>query len=539
MAEQRAPRGGPAEREWGRAGVRGDLPIIGRGPELGSLADLVVDATAGRGRVALLLGEAGVGKTSLAEAADGFARTAGLAVAWGRCPVTHAPPYWPWSQVLRGLDLDSELLEPGRFASRPELFAGLAEAIAIRARADGVLVVLEDLQWADAGSRDLLEFVAGTVSGQRLLLLGTARLDDVAAVPRLEGAGVRRLELAGLDRDATRALVGRIVGAEPAEDYLAEVFRRTGGNPFFVAEVARLQASRGRPSGVVPAAVRQVLEHRLARLHQESFALLQLASVLGAPDPERLAWVSGRTAAEVRALLAEPVEARIVVGAEFAHELLRETLYLGLGDTRRAELHRTAAEHLQAAGPAELARHWSLAAGEDARGRAAELSLVAGDMAVAGLAYEQAVGHYRTAIDLGLGSTEVWLRLGAAQVQAGQIVDGREALRRVSLIARDSGSAEVLARAVLAMGGGMGGFEVDLFDPDQVPLLEDSLRLLPAGYSALRAALLARLSLARAGSASFEERASLAEEAVVMARRVGDSVGGRGVGRALRRPRGT
>lgn len=279
--------------------------------------------------------------------------------------------------------------------------------------------------------------------------------------------------------------------------------------------VAAPRAQFRRPCG-------RLIEHRLARLPQESLELLQLASVLGAPDPGGLSRVSGSTAADVRALLAEPAEARIVVGAAFAHDLLRETIYLGLGDARRAALHRQVAEHLQAAGPAELARHWSLAAGEDARERAAELWLVAGDMAVSGLAFEQAVDHYRTAIKLGRGSTEVRLRLGAAQVQAGQIAEGRETLRRVARTARASGSAEVLARAVLSMGGGVGGFEVDLFDPDQVPLLEDSLRLLPPDDSPLRAAVLARLSLARAGSASFEDRSALAEEAVAMARRIGD-----------------
>lgn len=502
----------------------GDLPIVGRDSELASLAALVTDAAAGRGRVALLSGDAGIGKTTLAEAAAGYARAAGLRIGWGRCPPAVAPPYWPWTQVLRALDLDADLFEAGRFASRPELSAGLAEAIATRTRDDGVLVVLEDMHWADAGSRDLLEFVAGTVSGQRLLVLSTARPEDKTAVPRLEGAGVRRLELEGIDLPATRSLVLRIAGAEPSEEYAAEVFRRTGGNPFFAAEVARLQASRGRPAGVVPAAVRQVLEYRLARLPHESFALLQLASVLGAPEPERLARVSGHPVSHVRALLAAAAEARIVVGPEFAHELLRETLYLGLGDSRRADLHRQVAEHLQAEGPAELARHWSLAAGDDAPGHAAELSLVAGDMAAAGLAHEQAVGHYRAAIELGRRSLDVRLRLGAAQVQAGHIADGRATLRRVARTARDGGNGEVLAQAVLAMGGGLGGFEVDLSDPDQVPLLEDAMRLLPSGDSALRAAVLARLSLARAGSAPFEDRAALAADAVAMARRIDDPV---------------
>ena len=225
--------------------------------------------------------------------------------------------------------------------------------------------------------------------------------------------------------------------------------------------------------------VRQVLEYRLARLPQESVDLLRVASVVGAPDVGRLASVTGLAEAEVAALLDEPAAAGVVVAGAFAHELMRETLYLGMSPDRRASLHRQVAEHLQAEGPAELARHWFLASGADARPRAAQLAVVAGDLAAAGLAYEQAVGHYRMALELGVGDLSVRRRLGEAQVMAGQIGAGRDILRTVAGKARDAGAAEELARAVLAMGGGVGGFEVDLFDVGQTPLLEDALRLLP------------------------------------------------------------
>jgi AAA ATPase domain len=494
--------------------------LVGREPELTFLVGLIGDARASRGRVALMLGEAGIGKTRLAEAAETMARRSGFNVAWCRCSSVDMPSYWPWKHVLTSLLGETDLLEHGRFASQPELFAAVAEAIEARTRAHAVLVIFEDAHWADPDSRALLEFLAGVVAGQQLLLLVTAR-DQAVSLPA--SAGVRRLPLAGLDQRATGTLVRHIVGVEASQDYIAEVHRRTGGNPFFASEVARLQVSRGTPTGVIPPGVRQLLEHRLARLPQESFDLLQVASVVGTPHIGILADVTGIPEADVEARLVEPAAVGVIVAGAFAHDLMRETLYLGLSPNRRAALHRQVAEHLQGAGPAELARHWSLASGEDARHHAAELAVVAGDFAVAGLAYEQAVGHYRMALELGAAGLDVRRRMGEAQVQAGHIGAGRDTLRFVAHRARDAGAAEDLARSVLAMGGGVGGFEVDIFDLEQGGLLDDALRLLPDGDSALRAAVLARLSIASAATASTDKRADLAEKAANMARRVGDA----------------
>jgi predicted ATPase len=211
--------------------------LVGREPQLAALAELLGDAAAGRGRVAVMLGEPGIGKTRLSEAADTMARRLGFEVAWGRCSSVDMPSYWPWKQVVTNLLGETDLLEHGRFASQPELFAAIAEAIEARTRADAVLVIFEDAHWADPGSLALLEFLAGVVSGQRLMLSVTAR-DQVVLLPT--SAGVRRLPLTGLDQDATAALVRHIVGAEASQDYIAEVHRRTGGNPF---SPPRLRAS--------------------------------------------------------------------------------------------------------------------------------------------------------------------------------------------------------------------------------------------------------------------------------------------------------
>ncbi|WP_161962401.1 ATP-binding protein [Nocardioides speluncae] len=492
--------------------------LVGRDPELAALALAVDDAGMGRGRVVLLTGEAGIGKTCLAEAADALARAGGFDVVWGRCSADDAPAYWLWSQVLAAIGR-SDLIEPGRFPSRAEMFAAVAEAVLARSRGRPLLVVAEDLHWADSGSLRLAEFLAAVVAGERLLLLATSR---EGFADRLPNAGVRRIALAGLDLEQTGELVRRYVEAEPAEEYLAEVFRRTGGNPFFVSEVAHLQASRRCPAGAVPAGVRQVLEHRLARLPQGSVELLQMASVLGAPRRDALAAMAGLPVAEVDELLAGPVAAGLVAAEGFAHELVREALYDGIAPGVRAELHRRVAETLQAAGPAELARHWSLAAGRDALRHTAELAVVAGDLAVAGQAHEQAAGHYRLALESGDRSLAVRRRLGEALVQAGQIEDGRRALHEVAVEARAGEDADTLARAVLAFGGGVGGFEVDTFDAEQRTFLQEALRLLPEADSDLRAAVLARLSIASAATLPAEERADLARQAASMAAAVAD-----------------
>ena len=109
--------------------------LVGREPELAALAGLIGDAAAGRGRVAVMLGEAGIGKTRLAEAAETMARQSGFDVAWGRCSSADMPSYWPWRQVLTNLLGETDLLDQGRFASQPELFAAVAEAIEARTRA--------------------------------------------------------------------------------------------------------------------------------------------------------------------------------------------------------------------------------------------------------------------------------------------------------------------------------------------------------------------------------------------------------------------
>src|SRR5690348_11881229 len=151
-------------------GETGDL-LVGREAQLATLAAMVADARAGRGRAVLILGEAGIGKTSLAEAAAVLAADAGMAVARGRNPDSEAPAYWPWTQAL-GAEFPGE--GPG---GRPQLFAAPVEALQRVGTVRPVALVIDALHWADAASVALLQFVVSAVPGLPVLLVLTARDD--------------------------------------------------------------------------------------------------------------------------------------------------------------------------------------------------------------------------------------------------------------------------------------------------------------------------------------------------------------------------
>jgi tetratricopeptide (TPR) repeat protein len=511
--------------------------LVGREGPLAALAALLADARHGRGRAALVLGEAGIGKTSLADGVAELAAGQGFRVGWGRCPESDAPPYWPWSQALRPLGVDlSRLVESPHGGSRASHFASVVDHLATATAEHPALLVVDDVHWADAPSVALLAFVASAVAGLPLVLLATARGDDIdesdetaLALRRLPTA-VQRIALAGLDLPATAAVVEHVTGTAPAADVVADVHRRTGGNPFFVTEVARLHVLRGRATAVeVPPGVRQVVSRRLARLSQPAAELLAAAAVLGEPDPRALSAMTGQDQATVLGLLDEALRARVVAarddGLAFSHALVRETVYADLGPATRASLHRAAATMLESRDDAEagdLAAHWTRAGGDDAA-RAAAYALEAAGNAMARMGYEQAVRYYRWALDGGAGDgVSVRIGLGEAQVLSGDLSAGRETLREAARMAAAAGRGEDLARAVLLMGTGVGGFEVDLSDEQQPALLRQALDLLPPHDSALRAATLARLSLALAGRSGTAERAAMARQAADMARGLGD-----------------
>jgi tetratricopeptide (TPR) repeat protein len=427
----------------------------------------------------------------------------------------------------------------GDTGARARLFVSVIDAL--RGIDDPVVLIIEDLQWADGASLLLLRTVIDALPGLRVLLVATCRDEpnetgeEVLTVVRDLPTAVQRIRLEGLEVDEVAELVTRVLGPTATDELATVVHGRTGGNPFFVREVSRLLAARPSTTDV-PDGVREVLARRIARVSQDCQRILEVAAVAGdGVDVSHVMAVADSSADIALDLLEEAATARLLAGPPadgqiwFTHALVREVLEASLGTARRAALHRALAEHLEAtatdddAAAGELARHWSATFGPDALERAAQWALRAARTARSRMGYEQAVDAYRIALrGKEIERTKVMLELGEAQMYAGDLEGSRLTFAQAAELARQSGRASHLALAALGMGTGLGGFEVPLHNELQVELLEEALTSLPERDGGLRAAVMGRLSLAYADSAREGERIKLARSAVAMAGRVGD-----------------
>ncbi|MER7888533.1 BTAD domain-containing putative transcriptional regulator [Micromonospora sp. NPDC094482] len=412
--------------------------FVGRDEELGSLraaADRAVELVTPT--LVLLSGDAGAGKSALAEALTGRLAAAGWTTVWGRSPeYDGAPVAWPWRQVADELAATTGIALPGagepadRAEADPAVRrfrlhrAAAAQLAAVAGRAP-VLVVLDDLHRADQGTLDLLTALftePAPVTGP-LLLVGTYRATEIT--PELTGALARiarleplRVYLGGLTEAATRDLARALVGRDLDPSAVRLIHRRSGGNPFFVRELARLLAAEGDAAlERVPAGVRDVIRHRLARLSSAAQEGLRQAAVLGRDvDPEVLAALAGGDTATLDALddalragfLSEQADG----GLRFTHILVRDTLYGDLSALRRAHWHRAAGAAIERLHPDDLvalAHHFGQA-GRATAARAARY---------AGLAAEQAErrAHPHQAARLWQQAVEAHDRAGGADVR--------------------------------------------------------------------------------------------------------------------------
>lgn len=547
--------------------------FVGRDRELGVLLGSLHRAVGGEGRVVLVAGEPGVGKTRLVE--EVVKRHDG-AVAWAACPqAAAAPPFWPWLQVLRactgeeamaalaGTDVRPlpETWAQGDVASdrsRFRLFEGVTSVLAAAARESPLVVVLDDLQWADEASIRLLQFIGGEVRRLPLLVVGTYRDTDlepshplVEAVADLARSGPH-LTIGGLGPDELVALIRSIVGsADDIDEQLGAVLHvHTGGNPFFARELARLldadgRLARGQLRGreLVPGGVQAVVGRRLARLPQPSYDLLSWAALVGTTfDVALLSAAAGCDPAEVLADLDPAIVARMVAPVDvgrfqFVHDLVRETLELSSGAAERAARHRALGASLAATVGddvgriARVAGHLVAGAVGGDVDEAVRWAVRAAERAGAVLAYEDAAAWYDRALTtrrtVAAGDAEeisLLLALGSACLDAGNLPAARDAFVAAAGLARARGAPEQLAAAALGLGAGLGGFEISLFDQVQIDLLEEALGALPGEDTSLRAWVLARLSVALAFVEDSNRRSQLADEAIRTARRVGDDV---------------
>lgn len=450
--------------------ARSDRPVfVGRERELAALVAALDGARQGHGSLCLLVGEPGVGKTSLAERLCDEAAERGALVARGPCwDAGGAPAYWPWIQVLRALvrggrpaaapplslgrggadvaELVPELAErlapaPGSSPAlnpdrrRFELFDAVAALLAASAATGPIVVLLDDLHAADEGSLLLLSFLARQLHGMALLICATQRDVDHAPPPAVArllerlAHDARRMRLAGLDEAEVAEIIRRRAGAPADDALLRSVQRVTGGNPFFVDEIVRVLAADGRLAGgrlapeqmPLPDSVRVALGRRLAPLDEPTRSLLELAAVIGAEIAVALlaecagdepSVVLERLEPARRLLLLQEVE-----GAPgrlaFAHALVRETLYRGLSSARRMALHHTVAETIESGRAANLdpwlpalAFHSMEALPAGPAAKAVDFARRAGERAARQLGYEDAARHFAQALSVLAGADE-------------------------------------------------------------------------------------------------------------------------------------
>ena len=396
--------------------------FVGRERELSELLSGLGDARSGQGRLFLLSGEPGIGKSRLADRLASRARDEGVRVLVGGCwDGAGAPAYWPWVQslrmLIRGTDEDVLRRQLGSGAediaqmvpdlrdvfpdlphardvesesARFQLFDSTTSFLRRASQASPLLVVIDDLHAADTPSLLFLRFLGSQLADAAIMVIGTYRdvellpdaplTDAVSEIARQPST--RLLALSGLGEGSVREFIQSAAGVTPGPRLAAALARETGGNPLFLGESVRLLAAEGRLDEVaalqalhlpVPRGIRDVITRRMRHLPDATVEVLVLAAALGPEfSADVLRRVEGLPPEATLERLGEAAMAGLIAAApgsldrfRFAHDLIRETLYDSLTPARRARLHRRIADTLEAlhgAAPdahvTELAHHF-------------------------------------------------------------------------------------------------------------------------------------------------------------------------------------
>jgi DNA-binding CsgD family transcriptional regulator len=554
--------------------------LVGRHPERQRLAELWEQATVGRTLVAVVCGEAGIGKSRLvAELATDVHRGGG-SVLLGSCFEDAQAPYQPFVQAVtedltdltdsegrRRAGIDGRALERllpdlatklgvGRTAEAvdlpaepSELLTGLSSYLRRAAAAVPVMLVLEDLHWATGTTLDTVRHLARSGGRAALLVVATFRntppdlsddlsrfLADLARYP-----SVHRVELSGLGEQEVGALVASLATASDRRADLdpGMIQAETGGNPLLVRELVTAPTTApGRRAGSLPG----LLSRRYERLSGDDIALLDLATVLGPEfDAELVATASDTGLAQVLDTL-EHAEAAGLVAAmpgrpgrfTFVHALFRSVRYDALPTSRRLRLHQRVARALEPHADnervlPELARHACIAAPLGDARTAIDYSRRAGDLARRILASEEAAGHYRQALEIAelLDPPDPQLRLclridlGSALLHSGH-ADGRTMMLTAADEARAQHQPGALAAIAMhfhpaGVTATFGGY----VDQEIVAVFQDALDALPPEPSATRARLLAGLA-SELQASDLDHSRALARDAITIARSLDD-----------------
>lgn len=545
--------------------------LVGRQSALDQLNRLFEGTRLGEGRVLMVSGSAGMGKTSLLRTA--LLAEADLVLGWGAClDGGAAPGFWPWTQALNGVvravgidaaraaagtdlglvaavvpalgePVGAESSSRGRMLMLDATFAWLQTLAADRA----VVVVLDDVQWVDESSLELLELVTASAGPSRVSLIGAYRHDELTGHlgGRLNAVTSRaeHVNLAALDGDAAAQLARSLTGGSVGEAGVASLLRRAGGHPLFIRELALAAASDS--SAEVPSAVREAIDRRVRRLAPQTLEVLQVAAVAGPTLlPDVVAAGYGCTASDVERAVAEATGAGLLNtqgGIRFGHDLYREVLAAGVTPPDRPAVHvavgralAARAERLGDVAASEVARHLRFgigAGGTSGPDEAMTWTLRAAQAERRSLALAEAAEHLRllrtaladahltlparTLVDVLLMETDLLARDGRG-------AQARDALEQARASARDA--RDVTACALVALAAvGLGSRFASRRD-EVITELRGALAGLPPGETALRAKVGAALARELAHSVA-EDRGragELAEEALTLGRTTGD-----------------
>ena len=552
-----------------------EWPLVGRQTQLARLREALIRARSGQPTAVMLIGEPGIGKSRLLREVAGWARSHGFLVAGGSCSQDEgAPPLWPWSRVFADLDaalpvapadridllsrpgeLTARFADEGDEAVRWDLWEAVLHRLRTAAAAAPLVVMLDDLQWADPStlilSRHLVERLADPATHAPIALVLTRRRlpEPRGPLARLSETMARtdavRMDIGGLNptevEEFVRAATGTMVDAERAR----QLSDRTGGNAFFLTEIIRLaQQSSTFDQSEIPSAVSDVVLSRLSTLPDSTRRMIGVAAVIGREfDVVLLAALTG---SDVDGVL-DQLEPALAIGLvlerkagefRFSHALVRDAVSNALPATRRALRHAEIAAALDRGqsldlrrGRSEAARHW-LAAGPAHAATAWRAAAAVAAEALSVLAWEEAADLLTRAIEVsGLDSAagdrdryHLRMQLADACRWSGDRTGVNAALGAALADAQRLGDDELAARAAIGNLEGSAWFprayaEVD---SDRIQVLRELLRRLPAGDSELRCRVMLTLAVELYYAQAPQEITALTEQGLAMAHRIGD-----------------
>ncbi len=594
------------ERSWARAveagsdaavAARSRAMFVGRDPELAALIADWNRVVEGERQVVVVAGEPGIGKTRLAAELAVIARRGGGTVLRGEAHPHTVVPYEPFAEALASLATEAPLAElrgdvtdagatiarlapdlAGRvidFAEldradpatdRLRLFEAVANLMQRVAERAPLLVILDDLQWADRGSWLLLAHLTRPRVGGRIFVVVIVRdtqplaATEEAILAGLRRDGARHLKLCALDDEAVHDLAVARLGAMTG-DVPGIIASRSSGNPFYVEQILESIGDHPADGGAapplesadvagldVPEGVSDLVGQRVDALSQDAARVLRIACVEGATfDLDVVAEVSGIGADKLLDALDEALIARLIVEEpgsvgryRFAHALTVDALYAGISATRRAAIHHRVGHALESVPrvrdeqPGVLAHHFLTGGRDVVRGAAYAVS--AGNRALIQLAHEDAAMLFERGLlalegldDGAPVRTDLLLGLADARGRAGDVTAAREALASAAAQARQIGDFDRLARAATTTAR---GYLTVLPEPDDIPvaMLEEALTHLGHEDSTTRVRVMSRLAVGLYFSSDRDRAVAISRDAVEMARRLGSD---EGVGHAL------